>query len=134
MPHLGESVSSGVLLAWQVSPGQWVDYGAVLFEVESDKTTLEVTATEAGVLGNVSCTAGESRAVGEQLAWIFAARRHVAVEDEARPRLSPLIRRLLQEAGLDAGEVTGTGPGGRITAEDVVCARAARDISRQEEP
>lgn len=126
MPHLGESVSVATLLAWAISPGQWVEYGAVLFEVESDKAVLEVTATESGVLGNVTCAPGESMAVGEQLAWIFSARRYVPEVDDGRPRLSPLVRRLLQEAGLDAAAVIGTGPGGRITAADIERANAAR--------
>lgn len=126
MPHLGESISTATLLAWEVSPGQWVEYGAVLFEVESDKAVLEVTATEAGVLGNVTCGPGESRAVGVELAWIFSARRYVPEDDESGRRLSPLVRRLLKEAGLDAAAVNGTGPGGRITAADIARAQSAR--------
>ncbi|WP_416370199.1 biotin/lipoyl-containing protein [Tritonibacter mobilis] len=70
MPALGMAQDSGQIVAWHKSPGDEVAAGDVLFEVETDKATMEVEAQANGVLGQVRHEAGADVPVGEVIAMI----------------------------------------------------------------
>jgi len=70
MPALGMSQDTGTLLAWHKSEGEPVSSGEILFEVETDKTTMEVEAPSDGFLVGVSAQAGSEVPVGQVIAYI----------------------------------------------------------------
>jgi pyruvate dehydrogenase E2 component (dihydrolipoamide acetyltransferase) len=149
MPKLGETVTEGTIGSWRKAVGDQVAFDDPLFEVSTDKVDSEVPSPYDGVLLEILVGAGETAAVGTTLARIGepgpqAAAPAVAMArapaaspatdaggapaEPAQPgrMLSPLVRRLLAEAGLDASAVTGTGVGGRIRREDVERVATAR--------
>jgi len=158
MPQLGETVAEGTLTKWLKSLGDVVTKGEALFEVSTDKVDTEIPAPAGGVLSKILVGEGETVDVGTVLAVIGGATDspdESAVEPPAEPanvatgaantrvvtqpdttrdgvQLSPVVRRLLDENGLDAGDLTGTGPNGRITKQDVLdfVANAAKQPSQ----
>ncbi|MBZ7924210.1 2-oxo acid dehydrogenase subunit E2 [Ensifer adhaerens] len=68
MPQLGETVAEGKILTWFKSEGEQVDEGDVLFEIETDKVTMEVQSVSAGKLGKILVQAGETAKVGAVVA------------------------------------------------------------------
>ena len=131
------------LLRWLKRPGERVEENEPLIELETDKVTVEVASPASGVLLEILKHEEDEIAPGELLGRIDTG---AAPRVEARPAsaapvatsppaaaapsptphggaaapLSPAVRRLLAERGLAAEQVTGTGPGGRITVEDVL--------------
>jgi 2-oxoglutarate dehydrogenase E2 component (dihydrolipoamide succinyltransferase) len=150
MPQLGETVADGTVTKWFKRVGEPVTRGEPLFEVSTDKVDTEIPAQSDGVVGAILVDEDVTVDVGTLLAVIVAegetyvapspntaspaARREVRepadVSDPKgrggaeRAQLSPVVRRLLAEHDLDASMVTGTGPNGRITREDVLAAAA----------
>jgi 2-oxoglutarate dehydrogenase E2 component (dihydrolipoamide succinyltransferase) len=139
------------LLRWLKAPGAAVAINEPLIEIETDKVTVEVAAPASGVLGEILKREQEEIAPGELLGYIESAAAAGAAPAHTAPTaappapephpqpappahgdtaaahapLSPAVRRLLSEHGLDASEVRGSGPDGRITVEDVLAAGAA---------
>src|SRR5689334_11647637 len=70
MPQLGETVAEGKITKWFKSAGDAVQPGDNLFEIETDKTSMEVPATAAGVLAEVRARVGEVVPVGAVVAVI----------------------------------------------------------------
>lgn len=70
MPALGMAQESGLLVAWRKKPGEAVSAGDVVMEVETDKSTMEVEASESGFLTNVRAREGEDVPVGRVVAFI----------------------------------------------------------------
>jgi pyruvate/2-oxoglutarate dehydrogenase complex dihydrolipoamide acyltransferase (E2) component len=60
MPRAGQSMEEGTLLRWLKSEGQPVTKGDILFEIETDKTTIEVEALASGLLWKIICPAGKT--------------------------------------------------------------------------
>ena len=122
VPQIGESVSSGVLAVWLKQAGDAVQEGDELFELETDKATLSVPSPAAGVL-SPQVAEGAEVTVGQVVALIdsdAAAAAAAAAADEApagaaADGLSPAVRRIVAEHGLDAAAIHGSGPGWRIT-------------------
>ena len=73
MPQLGETVSEGKVSAWFKAPGDAVEAGENLFEIETDKVTMEVQALSSGVLSEVRVKSGETVPVGAVVAVIGEA-------------------------------------------------------------
>jgi 2-oxoglutarate dehydrogenase E2 component (dihydrolipoamide succinyltransferase) len=139
IPSLGESVSQGVITRWLKESGDAVAADDILFELETDKATMEIPAEAAGRL-EILKQAGETVEVGTVVARIAdGAGAHAArAKEEAKPApavatgtgngpkaaseapLSPAVRRLLAEHQIDPGDLSGTGKGGRLTKEDVL--------------
>jgi pyruvate dehydrogenase E2 component (dihydrolipoamide acetyltransferase) len=147
MPQLGETVTEGKITVWFKSVGDAVAPGDNLFEIETDKVSMEVPATSAGTLTEIRVRQGEVAPVsavvaviggnGAPVAEVVAEKKPVPASfdpyNEVRtpPRnfgpatlpngakVSPLARRLAVEAGIDLTNVKGSGPHGRIHAEDV---------------
>ena len=150
MPQLGETVADGTVTKWFKEVGDTVNRGEPLFEVSTDKVDTEIPAQADGVLSEILVSAGTTVDVGTRLAVIAgddATAATAATAEAVSPtvpttappvgapamaastaadRLSPVVRRLLAENALQASDVIGTGPGGRITKEDVLTAAAAR--------
>ena len=142
VPVLAESVPDATLLEWRKQPGDAVAKDEILIELETDKVVLEVPAPEAGVLAEILKHAGDTVLSQEVLARInpgaaasavagspatAASAGLAAVPEAAAPaspagpqRLSPAVRRLVDEHGLDASAISGTGRDGRITKGDVL--------------
>jgi 2-oxoglutarate dehydrogenase E2 component (dihydrolipoamide succinyltransferase) len=139
IPSLGESVSQGVITRWLKESGDAVVADDILFELETDKATMEIPAEAAGRL-EILKQAGETVEVGTVVARIAdgAGAREPRSKEESKPApavlpgtgngpratseapLSPAVRRLLAEHEIDPGDLSGTGKGGRLTKEDVL--------------
>jgi pyruvate dehydrogenase E2 component (dihydrolipoamide acetyltransferase) len=116
MPQLGESVASGTISQWYKSVGDAVAVDEPMFEVTSDKVTMDVPALVAGTLDAIAVAAGEEVAVGTVVARIGGG----AAQPRERERVSPVVRRLAREHALDLKLVSGTASGGRVTKRDVL--------------
>lgn len=91
MPQLGETVAEGTIAAWFKSVGDTVEEGDALFEVESDKVTMEVDATSAGVLSEIRVGKGDTAPVGAIVAVIASDGAGVGDGAAARqPQTDPL--------------------------------------------
>lgn len=123
------------VLRWLKTRGESVERDEPLLEVETDKVTVEIASPAAGVLREVLKQAEEEIAPGELLARIEAVDSITARETRSLPNahLSPAVKRLLNEHGLDAGAVHGTGPRGQITVDDVL-GHATRSPAAAREP
>ena len=149
IPSMGESITSGVLAKWHVKDGDIVKKDQPLFELETDKITSEGTAESAGKI-TLKVAAGTEVKIGQVVAMIDEAvsaaaspvtkpldepRRNPQGEggptptasvptSDARPLtssdVSPAVRRLASETGLDPSTVTGTGKAGRVTKGDML--------------
>ena len=128
VPKMGESVSSGIIAAWLKTDGETVYEGDELFELETDKASLAVPATVSGVLATLVAE-GEEVSVGQVVAEIDTAAAAPAAEQgavasqpvaAALDGLSPAVRRIVIEHGLDPASITGTGKNGRITKADAL--------------
>ena len=147
MPQLGETVADGTVTKWFKSEGDTVARGEALFEVSTDKVDTEIPSPADGVLTRILVAEGETVDVGTLLAIIgdehltdattSAASATAATSASAKPtaatkstkasgssdaeaRVSPVARRLLAEHQLDASDVPGSGPQGRVTRDDVL--------------
>jgi 2-oxoglutarate dehydrogenase E2 component (dihydrolipoamide succinyltransferase) len=139
VPTLGESIAEATLGQWLKKPGEAVAADEPIASLETDKVAVEVTAPVAGIMGaqlvlegatvNVgavitSIEAG-SGAVPAQAAVAAAAPIVSAPPEAADLTLSPSVRRLVLERGLDPSKIKGTGKDGRLTKEDVMAAEGA---------
>ncbi len=147
VPQLGESVTEATVTQWLKSVGDQVEVDDPVVELETDKVTLEVNATVAGVLSEIAADSGAEVSVGAILGRIgdgaagskpaakptaeTASSAPAAVEEAAPTApattspataisLSPAVRKLVEENNLDASQIPGTGKGGRLTKGDVL--------------
>jgi 2-oxoglutarate dehydrogenase E2 component (dihydrolipoamide succinyltransferase) len=139
VPQLPESVTDATLVGWHKKPGESVARDENLVDLETDKVVLEVPAPAAGVLSEIKVSNGTTVTSGDLLALLeegeagasaapvdqaepaaSAASPDTASEEKTSHKLSPAVRRLLDEHDLDATIVTGTGKDGRITKSDVM--------------
>ncbi|MCB1906263.1 MAG: 2-oxoglutarate dehydrogenase complex dihydrolipoyllysine-residue succinyltransferase [Rhodocyclaceae bacterium] len=144
VPQLSESVSEASLVSWHKQQGDAVTRDENLIDIETDKVVLETPAPADGVLVEILMGDGESVTSGDLIAKIDtdakpakgapAAAEKPAEEKKAAPAAaspaaasgaSPAARKILDEKGIDASDVKGTGRGGRVTKEDAVAAKAA---------
>lgn len=145
MPQLGETVTEGTIAAWHKKAGDTVEKGEMLLDVETDKVATEIVAPVSGTLSSIDVAEGVTVDVGTVLAVIAAEGEAAAVavsapviaaektaaaatgkglpDKAAGKRLSPAVRRLLKEHGLDSAElnkIAGSGRDGRVTRDDVL--------------
>ena len=126
---LGHTMERGKVLEWYAAEGGRIELGAPLYSVETDKATVDVEAPAAGVLLRIDADVDREYPVGATLAWIGESGEDLpdrtdetvaapeAVSDDQR--VTPVARRLAERRGVDADRLEGTGPGGRVTKEDV---------------
>ena len=142
VPVLAESIAEAVLLNWKHQPGDAVTADEILIEIETDKVVLEVPVPASGVLKEIVREAGSSVTSEEVIARIDTDGAKTApttveaepeetaapaMTEEARTDLSPAVRKLVAEHGVDPGVVTGTGKGRRLTKGDVLAHLESRD-------
>jgi 2-oxoglutarate dehydrogenase E2 component (dihydrolipoamide succinyltransferase) len=137
VPEMGESVLEATVSRWLKQPGEYVNVGDVLVELETDKVNLEVGARNAGVLSQVQAQEGAEVKVGdvlglidEQAAPAPAAKAEPAPAPQARSGsdqgdgkrerpATPVASRVARDRGVDLRQVPGSGPEGRVTRADV---------------
>lgn len=156
MPKVDMDMASGTIATWHVSEGEAVTKGEPLFDIETDKASMEVEASESGILHH-RAPEGIEVPIGAPVAWLYAdgedvgdppaavpvsssadtvSSRHSNVAGEppedtapatqsapqssgAKTRATPLARSLAHENGFEIDAIAGTGPQGRVQAEDV---------------
>ena len=130
LPQLGETVTEGTITRWFKKVGDTIAADEPLFEVSTDKVDTEVPSPIAGTLTEIRVAEGETVAVGTVIAVVGGAGAAPAPAPVATPApapvaqsnklLSPVVRRLVNDHGINIDALQGTGPGGRITREDVL--------------
>ena len=152
VPTLGESVTEATIGEWLKKPGEAVALDEPIASLETDKVAVEVPSPVAGVMGQQLAAVGDTVNVGATIATIDAgdgkaaapAAAPAAKAEVAAPApsatapapvtedsgdgvttLSPAVRRLVLEHGLDPSKIKGTGKDGRLTKEDVLAAANA---------
>ena len=148
VPTLGESIVEATVGKWLKQVGDTVAAGETLVDLETDKVNVEVAAEQGGVLEQIVKSEGQNVGVGEVIGKIgtgasatasapqngapAAAPRQEAPalpatpvaappeqSDARTPPISPVARRIAAEQGVDVRAVAGSGPGGRVTKDDV---------------
>ncbi len=163
MPKLSDTMTEGVFARWLKNPGDRVERGDIIAEIETDKAVMELEAFNAGILVKTLVHGGELVPVGTVLGLIAAADEEV-VSDTSEPvqlvqatvppspaqpepqvlptihddmsghwKASPYVRRLASEQGIDLAQLHGSGPEGRITEADLVAAASSQQHYRQSE-
>src|SRR5712691_9161477 len=89
MPQLGETVAEGKISTWFKTVGEEVKPGDNLFEIETDKVSMEVPSITAGVLAEIRVPAGDVAPVGAVVA-VISARAGAAASRQATPLKSPV--------------------------------------------
>jgi len=139
VPQLPESITDATLVAWHKKPGDAVKRDENLADLETDKVVLEVPAPANGVLREVKVQTGAVVKAGELLAVLEEGAQAQAVAapaaaneapqaeelkatgtDAGKEKLSPSVRRLIEENRLDANAIPASGRDGRLTKSDVV--------------
>ena len=140
VPQLSESVSEATLVTWHKKEGDAVSRDENLIDIETDKVVLETPAPADGVLVKIIKQGGDTVTSGELIAQIDTEAKAAAGAAAAAPAAapaaaapaaasgaagaaSPAARKILDEKGIAAGDVAGSGRGGRVTKEDAVAAQ-----------
>jgi 2-oxoglutarate dehydrogenase E2 component (dihydrolipoamide succinyltransferase) len=163
IPSMGESITGGLLASWLVKSGDAVRKGQPLFSYETDKVTSEGTAEvdgqitlaveagtevlvgqvvasiEAGAAGNIPAAPAPSAAPAAKTASVASAApalksAPVAAKTGAAAEVSPAVRRLSAETGLDPASLQGSGKAGRVTKGDMLTALAGQAPARAGAP
>jgi pyruvate dehydrogenase E2 component (dihydrolipoamide acetyltransferase) len=138
LPDLGEGLDEGEITSWLVAEGDEVALNQPIVEIETAKMTVEIPSPFAGVIAKLHAGAGDAVAVGAPLVTFSVLGSGVAgAEDQAADApvarapsppaaqagasvaATPAVRRRAKDLGIDLAAVAGTGPGGKVTAEDV---------------
>jgi 2-oxoglutarate dehydrogenase E2 component (dihydrolipoamide succinyltransferase) len=132
MPQLGESVTEGTVTRWLKAVGDTVVADEPLLEISTDKVDTEIPAPASGVLVAITAPDDAVVPVGSELGRIAnsaapapapaPAAPASGAEDASESYVTPLVRRLAAQHGVDLSRVTGTGVGGRIRKSDVLAA------------
>ena len=164
LPRLGQGMESGTVRKWLKAEGERVEKGEPLYEIDTDKVTQEVESDFAGVLLRIALEEGEAPVgqtiawIGDQGEAVPEPEASPEPESAPEPepvsdtskvsntsvgapesnggrvKASPLARRIARERGIDLRSLTGTGPDGRIIAEDVERGVAAPAAEPAAEP
>ena len=145
VPQLGESIVEATIGQWLKHEGDTVAEGEPVVELETEKVNMEVVAPGSGMLQSITKQEGDTVGIGETIALLgegaaapapepaqTAAPAEAAPVEAAPPaprkaveaqadsgRATPLARRIASEHGLDLARIQGSGPGGRVTQDDV---------------
>ena len=117
MPSLGADMVEGKLLEWKIKPGDKVKRGDIVAVVETPKAAVEVESWQEGVVQELVTKPGETVPVGAVMATLLAPGE--AAAPVSRKKVSPAARKRAADLGVDAEKLSGTGPEGAVTVEDV---------------
>jgi pyruvate/2-oxoglutarate dehydrogenase complex dihydrolipoamide acyltransferase (E2) component len=143
LPDLGEGVAEGEIARWLVEEGGHVEEDDPLVEIQTDKTTVEIPSPASGTVAKILVAEGDLVPVGTPLVRIDSGDGDAAEPEEApaeavaapapkreaparaqKAKATPLVRRIAAELGVDLDGLEGSGPGGRVTEDDVRAAAA----------
>ena len=127
---LGHTMETGRVVEWHVAEGSRIEEGELLVSIETDKAVADIESPVSGVLLRIVGQVDGVYDVGATLAWFgeegeavpdepAAQAQAPAAKPAAESRATPVALRLAQRHGIDAEALQGTGPGGRVTKEDV---------------
>ncbi len=136
VPVLGESIVEARIAKWLKKPGDHVEVGDPLVELETEKTNLELSAEKRGVITSIARKEGEDVKIGELLAVVdengagappaagqsgngSKASQSAPSAPAEQPKTTPTARRMAEDHEVDLGGVQGTGSAGRVTKQDV---------------
>ncbi|MDQ5916358.1 MAG: hypothetical protein QG584_2252 [Pseudomonadota bacterium] len=141
VPQLSESVAEATLVSWHKKAGEAVSRDENLIDIETDKVVLELPAPDGGVLVEIIKGDGDTVVSGEVIAKIDTSAKAGAAAPKAEaPKAAaaapapaaaapsaagvamPAARKILDEKGVSAADVAGSGRGGRVTKADAVAA------------
>ncbi len=148
MPQMGESVAEGTILQWLVSEGERIEKDKPVVEISTDKVDTEVPSPVTGVLSKILYRDNETIPVGTVIGIIQSTEVEGAsapkeiippkvevqapkVEVPERERVSPFVRTLAKQYGVDLKKVKGTGEGGRITKKDIMDYVGAKPVEEE---
>ncbi len=157
MPQLGETIAEGTIGRWLKQVGEAVEMDEPLVEIITDKVNAEVPSPVAGIMGAILVDEGVTVDVGTEIAAVDEAGRggvssiasstdeRATVQPVASPPtprdrvaalapVSPLVKRLARENGVDLDEIVGSGTGGRVTKDDILAFVQRRDQSPAGQP
>ena len=155
MPQVGQDIETATIVEWHKKENDTVNKGDIIATVESDKATFDVEAYESGVLLKRLYEEGQEVKVLTPIAYLgepgesldelpsimevpqttVASISSVSVEKskgDIDVKASPSARRLAKEKGIDLKNVTGSGPEGRITKEDILKACDDKENTNKE--
>jgi pyruvate/2-oxoglutarate dehydrogenase complex dihydrolipoamide acyltransferase (E2) component len=155
LPDLGEGLTEGEIARWLVAEGQELAEDDPLVEIATDKTTVEIPSPAAGTVTKILVGEGQVVPVGTVLVVIGGDGTEQAdrprpepaaapapapgpvrasvYQSQARVQVTPLVRRVAEELGVDLAQLSGSGPNGRITEADVRGAAGEELVSAGEE-
>jgi pyruvate dehydrogenase E2 component (dihydrolipoamide acetyltransferase) len=142
LPDIGEGVAEGEIVRWLVKAGEAVKEDQPLVEVMTDKASVEIPSPRTGTIAALLAEEGDTVPVGTVIVSIAvegeeaapaATAAHVSAPSSTAPaatpapaapagravQATPAVRQLAKKLNVALESVTGTGPGGRITPEDV---------------
>ncbi len=155
LPQTSEDIAESLIVIWYKSEGEYVQAGETLVEVQTEKATFELEAPVAGMVQKILIKRAEVAVVGDVLALIETELTHGAevrsesvheiaqgeeVHEPVPPAgasetrgdfvpMTPRLRRLAQELGVNPATVGGTGANGRVTEEDIRGAASSRSAA-----
>ncbi|MBT5813464.1 MAG: 2-oxoglutarate dehydrogenase complex dihydrolipoyllysine-residue succinyltransferase [Opitutales bacterium] len=134
VPALGESITSGIIAAWNVKDGDYVQRDQAIYELETDKITSEGLAEVAGRI-SLKAAEGDEVEIGQAIAEIdetatapenskaeTPGKTESICETANSDAVSPAVRHIASEQDLDLQNVDGTGNAGRVTKGDMLAA------------
>lgn len=147
VPELAESITEGTIAQWLKQPGDTVEKGEFIVELETDKVNVEVISEEAGVVSELLAAEGDTVQVGQVIAVVGAGSGSTASAPAAQPETkeevkateapkaapvaeettteqdrtiaSPAARKLAREKGINLSEISPVDPMGRVRVQDV---------------
>ncbi len=158
MPRIDPGMQTGKIVEWLKKEGEFVQKGEPILVVEGEKTTFEIEAPDSGVLSKILVEVGTDVQVTQPVAVIGESKGAPQIFPQTKPMqeettpspiarptpndrviASPAARRLALDRGVNLVNVKGTGPGGRITREDILATleltpTAAHAVSKAHEP
>jgi len=140
VPILGESIVEGTLARWHKKVGEAINAGEIIADLETDKVNIEVSASASGVITALHKHEGDTVAVGELIASIdtaatvaspapVVAATPVAAPVTSEAQATPVARNVAADTGVDLRTVSGSGPDGRITKNDVIKASTPAPVA-----